>query len=95
VDIEFSDQRLQKVVESRAKLQKKYGARMAEKIMQRLAALAAADTMEDLKPMPGNWHQLVGDYAGCWASHLEQPYRLVVRPEPPSTAFIVEIVDYH
>lgn len=95
VDIEFDDQRLQKVVESRTKLQKKYGARMADKIMQRIAALEAADTMEDLKPMPGKWHELVGDYAGCWAAHLEQPYRLVVRPEPPTTVVIIDIVDYH
>ena len=95
MDIEFGDQRMRKVVENRSKLQKKYGARMAQKIQQRMAALEAADTMEDLLPFPGKWHQLVGDYGGCWAAHLEEPYRLIVRPEPPSTAVIVEIVNYH
>jgi proteic killer suppression protein len=95
VDIEFSDQRLRKVVESRAKMQKKYGSVMTEKIAQRLAALEAADTMEELRALPGKWHPLVGDYAGCWAAHLEEPYRLIVKPDPPGTIVIIEIVDYH
>lgn len=92
-------------------MQAKYGKRMAEKIQQRMAELQAAESLADMREMPGaRCHELTGNLAGLLAVDLVHPDRLVfspdheTRPELPDggldwqnvTKIVIEgIGDYH
>jgi len=90
--------------------QKVFGADQARRILKHLQALSAADTLEDMRNMPGRCHELSQNRAGQLALDLKQPYRLVFRPahDPVPTKTdggidwkqvkaveILEVVDYH
>ena len=72
--------------------------------------LIDAETLEDLRYVPGNYHELVENRKGQWACDLDQPYRLIFEPhENPIPTDkdgkyiwaeikgieVVEIEDYH
>ena len=42
--------------------------------------MRAADTLEDVRYLPGNYHELTADRKGQWACDLDQPYRLIFQP---------------
>jgi proteic killer suppression protein len=80
------------------------------KLKQRLDDIRAADTMAVLETLPGHYHPLTANRAGQWACSLEEPYRLVFKPEgnplPVSAdgrldttkvvaVSIIEVVNYH
>lgn len=48
--------------------------------MARLRDLLAAETLEDVRYLPGHYHELVGNRKGQWACDLDQPYRLIFEP---------------
>jgi proteic killer suppression protein len=48
--------------------------------MQRLKAMGAAETLADMKFLPGRCHELRGDRAGELSLDLDHPYRLLFRP---------------
>lgn len=92
------------------KLASEYGRRRAEIIRRRLDDLRAADTLEDLRYMPGRFHELKAERKGQWACDLDHPYRLIFTPHEypiPSNADgqyvwaeikgvdILEITNYH
>jgi len=71
---------------------------------RRIKSMLYAENFEDLKNVPGNFHELLGNRKGQWACNLDQPYRLISKgAEPNETvvwanvnkATILEIVDYH
>ncbi len=77
---------------------------------RRLGDLRNAQTLEDVRNLPGHYHELKNDRKGQWACDLDQPYRLVFEPhEKPIPADedgkyiwlqikgveIIEIIDYH
>lgn len=83
---------------------------MAKKLQQRLVELAAANTLADMKGMPGHCHELTANRKGQLALDLIQPNRLVFKPShnpvPPDAGggldwakvtriIVLEIVDYH
>lgn len=87
-----------------------YGKRRGELIQRRLDDLRAADTLEDVRHLPGRYHELTADRKGQWACDLDQPYRLIFSPhEYPipvnedgqyiwieiKGVEIIEITDYH
>jgi proteic killer suppression protein len=90
-------------------LSRRYGDIGAKKIRSRLSQLEAADSLADLRSLPGRWHELTGDREGHLAADLHQPYRMIVRPAEPvpraddggldwsrvTTVIITEITDYH
>ena len=91
-------------------LKKHYGKLRAEKIILRLNQIRFANTLEDLRHMPGNYHELKNERKGQWACNLDQPYRMIFIPhEHPipvnddgqyiwSEIFgveIIEIINYH
>ena len=80
MDISFSDKKLQKVVNDDRKLVRKYGPKRANLIKRRLDALRAAETLEDVRHVPGRFHELTGDRKGQWACDLDHPYRLIFVP---------------
>lgn len=72
---------MEEVVNDDRKLVKKFGKLRANKIRQRLSSLRFADTLEDVKMLPGKFHELTGDRKGQWACDLDQPCRLVFVPQ--------------
>ena len=75
----------------------------------RLLSLENVQNVEELKILPGRWHELTGTRAGSWAADVGHPLRIVIRPTPPIPAkvggginwievvrvTVIEIVDYH
>ncbi len=72
--------------------------------------LKTAITFEDLRYVPGNFHELNYKRKGQWAFDLDQPYRLILTPQTKPIAvdkdgkflwkaindvIIVEIINYH
>jgi len=77
---------------------------------RRLGDLRNSRSLEDVRHLPGHYHELTSDRKGQWACNLDHPYRLVFEPhESPIPADadgkyiwleikgveIVEITDYH
>jgi proteic killer suppression protein len=110
VEITFADKKFEKRANDDRKLLKEYGKERADKIRARLAQLRAAITLEDVRHLPGNYHELRENRKGQWGCDLDQPYRLVFTPhENPipvnehgqyiwqeiTGVEIVEVINYH
>ncbi|MFC8641116.1 type II toxin-antitoxin system RelE/ParE family toxin [Streptomyces globisporus] len=81
LEVLYADRKLSKICESEREMCRTYGAPLAGKISQRLAALRAAETLEDMRPpMPGKCHALHGNYDGCLSLHLNANWRLIFSP---------------
>lgn len=106
----FSYKNLKKTVNNDRKLVKKFGPKRARKIKQRLDSIQAAENLEELRNVPGKFHELTGDRKGKWACDLDHPYRMIFVPHEnpiPTDEHgqylwneikgmdIVEITDYH
>lgn len=83
---------------------------MAKKIKLRLQQADAAVTLEDLRKVPGRWHELREDRKGQFGVSLVEPQRLIFTPvgdpagytekgsivwDKISAIEIQDIVDYH
>jgi proteic killer suppression protein len=110
MDIIFDDKKLEKLANDWAKCQKAMGNTRAKLYHKRLNELRAAETLEDVRHLPGHYHELKSNRKGEWACNLDQPYRLIFVPQevpiPTDThgkylwpeikgIKIVEITDYH
>lgn len=109
MEVRFAASQLQKTLTSSGALSRRYGDIGARKIRARLSQLEAADSLADLRSLPGRWHELTGDRAGHLVADLHQPFRMILRPAEPvpltddggldwshvTTVIITEIVDYH
>lgn len=110
MDITFKDKILRKCANDLRKLQQAFGERRARLIQLRLDDMRAAETLEDVRHLPGRFHELTNDRKGQWACDLDQPYRLIFEPhENPIPVNddgqyiwleirgveIIEITDYH
>lgn len=108
--ITFTDRKLEKLANDDRKCLKEMGKIRAGKYKLRLTQLGFAQALEDVRNLPGNYHELVGNQKGKWACDLDQPYRLVFTPHEnliptnPDGKYIwldihgvevIEIVDYH
>lgn len=82
MEVSFANSKLQKLCNSDKKLRGEYGQRMANLIQQRLAELSAADTLEDMRTLPGaRCHELTQNLKGLLAVVLVHPDRLAFRPK--------------
>ena len=81
MEINFQNHRFAQQCSQKKKLKKKHGQIRARKIMQRLGALGAANTLADMRYFPGRCHELKGDHAGQLALDLDHPYRLIFEPD--------------
>jgi toxin HigB-1 len=110
MDISFANNHLKKCANSDSFARQKMGSVRARLYKQRLDEILASDSMEDLRHMPGRYHELTGDLKGKWACNLDQPYRIIMTPheDPIPTdgrgcyiwaeihgVAILEIKDYH
>ncbi|NJD23504.1 MAG: killer suppression protein HigA [Melioribacter sp.] len=110
MEITFSDKKFALLVNDDRKLYKKMGKVRAEKIRLRLNQLRDAGTLEDVRYLAGNYHELTDNRKGQWACDLDQPYRLIFTPHEnpipvnPHGQYIwieikgvevIEIINYH
>ena len=110
MEITFSDKKLLKLSADYNKCCQKMGDRMAKLFITRLNALSDAETLEDVRHLPGRFHELTDNRKGQWSCDLVHPYRLVFTPhEDPipvnehgqyiwleiTGVQIIEIADYH
>jgi proteic killer suppression protein len=110
MNISFKSKKLQKAANNDRLLIKEFGKLRAEKIRLRLTQLEDALTLEDVRYLAGNYHELINDRKGQWACDLDQPFRLIFEPhENPiptnkdgryiwieiTGVEIIEIVNYH
>jgi plasmid maintenance system killer protein len=81
MELFISDKKLLRTIEDDS-LSGRYGAGMAKKILLRLAALRAADSLGDFWPPksgPERCHELIGELAGTFSVDVKQPFRLLFR----------------
>ncbi|MEV4833517.1 hypothetical protein AB0K05_03285 [Nonomuraea sp. NPDC049486] len=106
MEVFYASSRLELLCLSARELVRAYGREGARKVGQRLQALRAAETLDELFTMPGRCHPLRGTYADCYAMDLHQGWRMVFRLmtseekkergiEEGAAALVIEIVDYH
>ncbi len=110
VEVTFTDKKLKKLSADYDKCRHKMGDKRAKLFVTRLNALRDATTLEDVRNLPGRFHELTGNRKGQWTCDLDQPYRLVFTPhENPipenehgqyiwleiKGVEVIEIVDYH
>jgi len=110
VEIIFDDKKLEKLANDYKKCQKVMGTQRAKLYYIRLGDLVKAETLEDIRNLPGKYHELTRNRKGQWACDLDQPYRLIFEPlESPiptdksgkytwveiKGVEIIEITDYH
>lgn len=108
--ITFTDKKLEKVANNDRKMVKELGKIRSTILRRRLTQLEGASTLEDVRHLPGNYHELKNNRKGQWGCDLDQPFRLVFAPienDIPTNADgqfiwlniigveIIEIIDYH
>ncbi|MBL7934891.1 MAG: killer suppression protein HigA [Bacteroidia bacterium] len=108
--ITFDNKKLEKLANNDRAATAELGKLRATKFKQRLSDLFDSITLEDTRYLPGNFHELKTNRKGSWACDLDQPYRLIFRPnENPipidgngryiwsaiKSVEILEIVNYH
>lgn len=110
MDIKFGDKKLRKLALDVRKCVQEMGKRRADLFLRRLTDLRDAETLEDVRYLPGHYHELKNTRKGQWSCNLDHPYRLIFIPQEnpiPSNddgqyiwlqiegVEIIEIVDYH
>jgi proteic killer suppression protein len=108
--IDFLSGRDKALYESLKNATRAFGAESAKRLKTRLDDLDAAQSMEDMRALPGHWEELQKARAGQLSVRLHGGLRLIVLPQkqpPPVKAdggldwraidsiYIVEVVDYH
>ena len=80
MNITFGDNSLKKYANDDRLAVRKLGLIRAHLFKQRLDDLRAADTLEDVRYLPGRYHELIKNLKGQWSCNLDQPYRLIFVP---------------
>lgn len=79
--INFKNKKLEKLANDYKKCQKELGQTRARLFNKRLIELENTCTLDDIRYLPGHYHELSGNRKGQWACDLDQPYRLVFEPQ--------------
>ena len=80
MEVSFDDADLAKTCRNEREMLRRYGAVRAKKLQLRLKTLWSAETLADMRSLPGRCHELHGDLAGHLSLDLDHPYRLLIRP---------------
>ena len=78
--VDFEKKKLAKNCQDDRSRLRAFGKDRAKKVRARLTLLENADSLEDLRRVPGHFHELKSDRAGQFAADLDGPYRLIFRP---------------
>lgn len=80
VNIKFGNKRLEKLANDPRKCKQEMGERAAMLFFKRLTDLRDADSLEDIRYLPGRYHELKEPRKGQWACDLVHPNRLIFIP---------------
>ncbi|MBA3924035.1 MAG: killer suppression protein [Nostocaceae cyanobacterium] len=80
MDIVFKDHKFEKECNNQRLLDKNQGAVRAKKIRRRLDDLRDANSLEEMRNLPGRCHELLHDRTGQLSLDLDHPYRLIFVP---------------
>jgi proteic killer suppression protein len=81
VEIRFASGKLANICNSQKQMRGKLGPKCAARLQQRLDELSAAETLEDMRDLPGaRCHELTHDRKGQLAVDLVHPRRLIFEP---------------
>ena len=81
--IYFEDEKFEEVCRNQRQLVKKHGTVRTRKLRLHLDNLRIAETLADMRQLPGRCHELTANRAGKFALDLDHPYRLIFQPYPP------------
>ena len=111
LDVHFATKRFEKTCIDARVMNRTYGPERAKQLRKRLAQLRAAETLADMRRLPGaRCHALTEDRQGQQSVDLDGPYRLIFVPAdeaPPdgpdgrldwdrvTAVVLIEIVDTH
>lgn len=98
MEIRFKDNKIKSICSTKAKAIIEIGAEKTRTLFFRLQQIEAAISLDELKCIPGKFHELGGDRKGQWSCSLNANWRLVFTPieeEAILIAIIEEITDYH
>ncbi len=79
--ITFTSKKLEKLVKNDRKMVKELGSLRTSTLKKRLTQLKFASNLEDVRHLPGNYHELKNNRKGQWSCDLDQPYRLIFAPQ--------------
>jgi proteic killer suppression protein len=83
MEVQFSNKKLKRTIEDNKECAIRFGAKMARKILLRMQALVAAESLATFWPPysgPERCHELKGNLEGIFSMDVKQPYRLLFRP---------------
>jgi len=80
MEVTYKNNTLRKYAEDEKYSIRKLGTKRSGLYLRRIGDLMAADTLEDTRYLPGNYHELTQNRKGEWACNLDQPYRLIFVP---------------
>jgi proteic killer suppression protein len=80
LNITFHNNKLKKMANNDRTAVKELGTIRAKLYKERLDDLSAAANLEEVRYLPGHYHELTGDRKGQWACDLDHPYRLIFQP---------------
>lgn len=103
MELLFANSQIEKVCTSPERAVKKYGARCARILLDRMRQMRLAENIRELSQQSGHFHALTGERKGQWACNLLGGLRLVFVPgargemvlKEITYLTITEIVDYH
>ena len=103
MEILFANSQIEEVCTSPERAVKKYGARCARILLDRMRQMRLAENIRELSQQSGHFHALTGERKGQWACNLLGGLRLVFVPgargemvlKEITYLTITEIVDYH
>ena len=80
MEVTYKNKQLQKCAEDETYSVRKLGPVRSEKYLQRIGDLMDATTLEDVRNLPGNYHELSANRKGQRTVSLDGPYRLIFVP---------------
>jgi proteic killer suppression protein len=110
MEITYANSRIQKICTNNKVAQKVLGKENTRILKQRLKQMKGAQNLEELRFLPGTWHELAGDRKGQLACSLSGLTRLIFMPDniprpiksdggldwsKVTAVKNLEIVDYH
>ncbi len=110
MNISFVSVRLRDICLSDKSRKKEFGEVGAKILRHRLEQLANAANLEQMRVLPGHWHELKGTRWGQLAANLDGANRLIFQPDHDpiptkpdggldwnhvTAVMIIEVTDYH
>lgn len=108
MDLFFSDAKFARKCADEKTMRRSFGNERAVKLAQRIQQFRSVDSLDEMRSLPGNLHELIGDRKGLLAISLDGPFRLLIEPDEwvedkdgrldwtrVKSIVIDSIIDYH